>query len=86
MQRSGAFAHQRAFQGLIETLVAHSVKPVLGTVGSAYMDALDIIEPAGIRYIGCTRGRTAWWTGWFSAYTVWLYRQRPWPIIETKPQ
>jgi sulfoacetaldehyde acetyltransferase len=31
--------------------VAHGVKHIFGIVGSAYMDALDIFEPAGIRFI-----------------------------------
>ena len=38
-------------EAFVETLVAHGVKHVFGIVGSAYMDALDIFEPAGIRFI-----------------------------------
>jgi len=39
-------------EAFVETLVAQGVKHVFGIVGSAYMDALDIFEPAGIRFIG----------------------------------
>src|SRR5882724_11415131 len=38
-------------EAFVETMVAHSVKHIFGIVGSAYMDALDIFEPAGIRFI-----------------------------------
>jgi len=38
-------------EAFVETLVAHGVKHIFGIVGSAYMDALDIFEPAGIRFI-----------------------------------
>ncbi|OOG23844.1 sulfoacetaldehyde acetyltransferase [Thioalkalivibrio denitrificans] len=38
-------------EALVETMVAHGVKNVFGIVGSAFMDALDIFEPAGIRFI-----------------------------------
>ncbi|MCG8355504.1 MAG: sulfoacetaldehyde acetyltransferase [Kiloniellales bacterium] len=38
-------------EAFVETLVAHGVTHVFGIVGSAYMDALDIFEPAGIRFI-----------------------------------
>jgi sulfoacetaldehyde acetyltransferase len=38
-------------EALVETLVANGVKHVFGIVGSAYMDALDLFEPAGIRFI-----------------------------------
>ena len=38
-------------EALVETLVANGVTDVFGIVGSAYMDALDIFPPAGIRFI-----------------------------------
>lgn len=38
-------------EAFVETLVAHGVKHIFGIVGSAYMDALDLFEPAGIRFI-----------------------------------
>jgi sulfoacetaldehyde acetyltransferase len=38
-------------EALVETMVAHGTKNVFGIVGSAFMDALDIFEPAGIRFI-----------------------------------
>ena len=38
-------------EAFVETLAAHGVKHVFGIVGSAYMDALDLFEPAGIRFI-----------------------------------
>ena len=40
-----------ASEAFVETLVAHGVTHVFGIVGSAYMDALDLFEPAGIRFI-----------------------------------
>lgn len=38
-------------EAFVETLVANGVEQVFGIVGSAYMDALDIFEAAGIRFI-----------------------------------
>jgi sulfoacetaldehyde acetyltransferase len=38
-------------EAFVETLAANGVKHVFGIVGSAYMDALDLFEPAGIRFI-----------------------------------
>ena len=38
-------------EAFVETLVAHGVKDVFGIVGSAFMDALDLFPPAGIRFI-----------------------------------
>jgi len=38
-------------EAFVETLVAQGVKDVFGIVGSAYMDALDLFELAGIRFI-----------------------------------
>ena len=35
-------------EALVETLRNHDVKYVFGIVGSAYMDALDIFEGAGL--------------------------------------
>jgi sulfoacetaldehyde acetyltransferase len=40
-----------ASEAFVETLVANGVKHVFGIVGSAYMDALDLFEPAGIRFV-----------------------------------
>ncbi len=37
-------------EAFVETMVAHGVTDVFGIVGSAYMDALDIFEPAGIKF------------------------------------
>ena len=38
-------------EAFVETMVAQGVTDIFGIVGSAYMDALDIFEPAGIRFI-----------------------------------
>ena len=38
-------------EALVEVLAAHKVEYVFGIVGSAYMDALDIFEGAGIKFI-----------------------------------
>ncbi len=38
-------------EAFVETLVAHGVTDIFGIMGSAFMDAMDIFEPAGIRFI-----------------------------------
>lgn len=38
-------------EAFVETMVAHGVKHIFGIMGSAFMDAMDIFEPAGIRFI-----------------------------------
>jgi sulfoacetaldehyde acetyltransferase len=38
-------------EAFVETLSANGVKTVFGIVGSAFMDALDLFEPAGIRFV-----------------------------------
>ena len=38
-------------EALVETMANHGVRYVFGIVGSAYMDALDIFEGAGIKFI-----------------------------------
>ena len=38
-------------EALVETLVAEGVKDLFGLVGSAFMDALDLLPDAGIRFI-----------------------------------
>ena len=38
-------------EAFVETLVSRGVTDVFGIVGSAFMDALDLFEPAGIRFI-----------------------------------
>src|SRR3546814_9387912 len=40
-----------SIEAFAETLVVHGVTHIFGIDGSAYMDALDIFEPAGIRFI-----------------------------------
>ena len=46
-------------EALVETLVAHGVKHVFGIVGSAMLDFLDILEPAGIRFVGVQHEQAA---------------------------
>ncbi|MCC6468991.1 MAG: sulfoacetaldehyde acetyltransferase [Alphaproteobacteria bacterium] len=46
-------------EAFVETLAAHGVKHVFGIVGSAYMDALDLFEPAGIRFISVAHEQNA---------------------------
>lgn len=48
-----------ASESFVETLVAQGVDTVFGIVGSAYMDALDIFEPAGIRFISVAHEQNA---------------------------
>lgn len=38
-------------EAFVETLVANGVTDIFGIMGSAFMDAMDIFEPAGIRFI-----------------------------------
>ncbi len=38
-------------EAFVETMVAQGVKHMFGIVGSAYMDALDLFETAGIRFV-----------------------------------
>ncbi len=38
-------------EAFVETLVAHGVTDIFGIMGSAFMDAMDIFTPAGIRLI-----------------------------------
>ena len=38
-------------EAFVETMVANGVKDIFGIMGSAFMDAMDIFEPAGIRLI-----------------------------------
>ncbi|MDA3625684.1 sulfoacetaldehyde acetyltransferase [Saccharopolyspora sp. WRP15-2] len=38
-------------EAFVETLVANDVKDIFGIMGSAFMDAMDIFAPAGIRLI-----------------------------------
>jgi sulfoacetaldehyde acetyltransferase len=57
MSNAGAAAHTRPrtkmtpSEAFVETLVAEGITLVPGIVGSAYMDALDLFEPAGIRFL-----------------------------------
>ena len=46
-------------EAFVETLAAHGVTDVFGIVGSAFMDALDIFEPAGIRFISVAHEQAA---------------------------
>ena len=46
-------------EAFVETLAAQGVTHVFGIVGSAYMDALDIFEPAGIRFVSVTHEQNA---------------------------
>lgn len=38
-------------EAFVETMAAHGVTHIFGIMGSAFMDAMDIFEPAGIRFI-----------------------------------
>ena len=40
-----------ASEAFVETMAANGVKDIFGIMGSAFMDAMDIFEPAGIRFI-----------------------------------
>ena len=38
-------------EAFVETMATHGVTEIFGIMGSAFMDAMDIFEPAGIRFI-----------------------------------
>ena len=38
-------------EAFVETMVAHGVTEIFGIMGSAFMDAMDIFDPAGIRFV-----------------------------------
>ena len=44
-------ARMTASEAFVETMAANGVKDIFGIMGSAFMDAMDIFEPAGIRLI-----------------------------------
>ncbi len=46
-------------EAFVETLAAEGVTDIFGIVGSAYMDALDIFEPAGFRFISVAHEQNA---------------------------
>jgi len=46
-------------EAFVEQLVAEGVTDMFGIVGSAYMDALDIFPPAGIRFISVAHEQNA---------------------------
>ena len=46
-------------EAFVETMVSHKTDLVFGIVGSAFMDALDIFEPAGIRFVSVQHEQNA---------------------------
>ena len=46
-------------EAFVETMVSHGTELVFGIVGSAFMDALDIFEPAGIRFVSVQHEQNA---------------------------
>jgi sulfoacetaldehyde acetyltransferase len=46
-------------EAFVEQLVAEGVTTIFGIVGSAYMDALDLFEPAGIRFVSVAHEQNA---------------------------
>jgi len=46
-------------EAFVETMVAHGVDTTFGIVGSAFMDALDLWEPAGIRFVSVAHEQNA---------------------------
>ena len=41
-------AKMTSSEAFVETMVANDVTDIFGIMGSAFMDAMDIFEPAGI--------------------------------------
>ena len=48
-----------ASEAFVETLVAQGVTDVMGIVGSAFMDALDLFPEAGIRFVSVQHEQNA---------------------------
>lgn len=46
-------------EAFVETMVAHGTEMTFGIVGSAFMDALDIFPPAGIRFVSVQHEQNA---------------------------
>jgi sulfoacetaldehyde acetyltransferase len=46
-------------EAFVEQLAAEGVTTIFGIVGSAYMDALDLFEPAGIRFVSVAHEQNA---------------------------
>ena len=46
-------------EAFVEQLAAEGVTDIFGIVGSAYMDALDIFPPAGIRFLSVAHEQNA---------------------------
>ncbi len=46
-------------EAFVETMLAHGTDTMFGIVGSAFMDALDIFEPAGIRFVSVQHEQNA---------------------------
>jgi sulfoacetaldehyde acetyltransferase len=46
-------------EAFVEQLAAEGVTDVFGIVGSAYMDALDLFPPAGIRFVSVAHEQNA---------------------------
>jgi sulfoacetaldehyde acetyltransferase len=44
-------AKMTSSEAFVETMAANDVTDIFGIMGSAFMDAMDIFEPAGIRFI-----------------------------------
>ena len=43
--------HMTPSEAFVETMHAHGVTDIFGIMGSAFLDAMDIFEPAGVRFI-----------------------------------
>lgn len=52
-------------EAFVETMVANGVTDMFGIMGSAFMDAMDIFAPAGIRLVPVVheQARGTWPTG-----------------------
>jgi len=65
-------------EAFVETMVAHGTKHVFGIVGSAFMDPLDIFEPAGIRFVSVQHEQNAvknlFWILWIVIPCRFVYR------------
>lgn len=59
MAQPGGKVKMTASEAIAETLVAEGVENVIGIVGSAFMDLLDLFPTAGIRFIGVRHEQTA---------------------------
>ena len=46
-------------EAAVETFSSHGVTAVFGVMGGSFISILDLMETAGIRFVGCRHEQTA---------------------------